>query len=321
MLLEHVLALTLAYFLDRLLGDPPHWPHPVRWIGKGIAAMEKRLNRGGIRKFKGAAMLAAVAGMVFAAAWGITALCRLLHPALAVVAEGVIIFTAIAPRNLQEAALDVYRPLSEGNLPEARSRLSMIVGRDTEHLDEGEIVRGTVETVAENISDGVTAPLFWGFVGGAPLALLYRAVNTCDSMVGYQNERCREFGWASARLDDFLNWLPSRLTGMLILLGNKPRKMSHKEAWRIWFRDAKKHPSPNSGWLEAAVAAVLGVRLGGINYYQGKMSKRAVMGEPLMPLEKRHILLANGILVRTTVLFLLILWIGGIAVEMAGAWL
>ncbi|MFS8630518.1 MAG: cobalamin biosynthesis protein [Bacillales bacterium] len=151
--------------------------------------------------------------------------------------------------------------------------------------------------------------------------ILYRAVNTCDSMVGYQNERFREFGWASARLDDFLNWLPSRLTGMLILLGNKPRKMSHKEAWRIWFRDAKKHPSPNSGWLEAAVAAVLGVRLGGINYYQGKMSKRAVMGEPLMPLEKRHILLANGILVRTTVLFLLILWIGGIAVEMAGAWL
>lgn len=319
-MLEHVLALTLAYLLDRLLGDPPHWPHPVRWIGKGIAALEKRLNCGGARKFKGALMLAAVVGVVFAAAWSIVALCRILHPALAVIMEGMIIYITIAPRNLQEAALDVYRPLAEGNLPEARSRLSMIVGRDTEHLDEGEIVRGTVETVAENISDGVTAPLFWGFIGGAPLALVYRAANTCDSMVGYQNEKYREFGWASARLDDLLNWLPSRLTSILILLGNKPRKMSRQDAWRILFRDAKKHPSPNSGWLEAAVAAILGVRLGGVNYYQGKMSKRALMGEPLMPLEKQHILLANGILVRTTVLFLLFLWMGGMAVELARAW-
>jgi adenosylcobinamide-phosphate synthase len=195
--------------------------------------------------------------------------------------------------------------------------LARIVGRDTEQLDEGEIVRGTVETVAENTSDGVTAPLFWGFIGGAPLAMVYRAINTCDSMVGYKNERYSEFGWASARLDDVINWIPSRLTGFLILLMNKPKKISRKRAWQILFRDAKRHPSPNSGWLEASVAAILGVQLGGINYYKGQISKRAKMGEPLDPLQKQHIPLTNGIMTRTSVMFLMILWIGGIAIEMA----
>lgn len=317
MLIEHALALTLAYVLDLLIGDPPHWPHPVRWIGNGIACLEKHLNKGRVRKLKGTMMVITIIAIVFVATSLIIWACRSIHPFLGIVAEGIIIFTTIARRNLQEHALDVYGPLREGNLPEARRMLARIVGRDTEQLDEGEIVRGTVETVAENTSDGVTAPLFWGFIGGAPLAMVYRAINTCDSMVGYKNERYSEFGWASARLDDVINWIPSRLTGFLILLMNKPKKISRKRAWQILFRDAKRHPSPNSGWLEASVAAILGVQLGGINYYKGQISKRAKMGEPLVPLQKQHIPLTNGIMTRTSVMFLMILWIGGIAIEMA----
>ena len=148
-------------------------------------------------------------------------------------------------------------------------------------LDEGEISRGAIETVAENTSDGVTAPLFWALLGGAPLAMVYRATNTCDSMVGYKNERYKEFGWASAKWDDVMNWIPSRLTGMIMLLGNRPEKISYRKAWTILFRDAKKHPSPNSGWGEAAVASILGIQLGGINYYKGIISNRAKMGDPL----------------------------------------
>ena len=193
--------------------------------------------------------------------------------------------TTIAHKSLKDAALEVYDPLQKEDYQEARLKLSYIVGRDTEQLDESEIVRGTVETVAENTSDGVTAPMFWAWIGGAPFALLYRAINTCDSMVGYKNDKYSEFGWASARMDDVVNWIPSRLTGFIMLLANRPQKTKVKKTWKILFRDAKKHPSPNSGWCEAAAAAILGVQLGGVNTYKGIVSNRALMGDPLYPLE------------------------------------
>ena len=179
-----------------------------------------------------------------------------------------------------EAGMEVYRPLA-GKKDEAGLKLSYIVGRDTEKLDESEIVRGTIETVAENTSDGITAPLFWAFIGGAPLAMVYRVINTCDSMVGYKNEKYSDFGWASAKLDDVVNWIPSRITGFLMLLAYRPEKAKIKATWKILFRDAKKHPSPNSGWCEAAAAALLGVQLGGVNTYKGIVSNRALMGDPL----------------------------------------
>lgn len=320
MLIYHLIALTVGYVLDLLIGDPPNWPHPVKWIGKGITFLERHLNKGEGRRFKGVLMLFIILGVVFSLTSFVVWVCRLIHPILAIAVESIMMFTTIAHRNLKEAALEVYRPLRDGDMKEARTKLSWIVGRDTDHLDEGELVRGTVETVAENTSDGVTAPLFWGFIGGAPLAMLYRAINTCDSMVGYKNEKYIQFGWASARLDDLANWVPSRLTGFILLLGNKPLNMNIGKAWKIMFRDAKKHPSPNSGWLEAPVAALLGVQLGGINYYKGEISRRARMGEPLVHLEKHHIIHTNSILTRTSILFLLVLWIGGISIEMASAW-
>jgi len=266
-------------------------------------------------------MLLFVLVTVFLIVTAITAAFYLIHPVLGILAEGFLIATTIAQKSLKEAALEVYHPLKKGDLKEARMKLSYIVGRDTEKLDEQEVVRGTVETVAENTTDGVTAPLFWALIGGAPLAMVYRAINTCDSMVGNMSERYREFGWASAKLDDVVNWIPSRITGVLMILSNKPEKSSYRAVWTLLFRDAKRHPSPNSGWGEAAVAAILGIQLGGINFYKGVISNRAKMGDPIVPLVMGHILKTNQILTRTVFLFLITLWIGGVLLEMAISWI
>lgn len=320
MILHHLLAITFAFFIDFIVGDPPNWPHPVRWIGNLIGRLDRSLNHGEHRKGKGIFMLGTVLFVVFI----ITLLAVLffywLHPLVGILFEGIVISTTIAQRSLKTAALEVYEPLKQQNWFEARLKLSYIVGRDTDQLDEADLTRGAVETVAENTNDGVTAPLFWALIGGAPLAIVYRAINTCDSMVGYQNEKYGEFGWASARLDDVANWIPSRLTGILMLVGTQPELMSYREAWSILFRDAKKHPSPNSGWGEAACAAILGVQLGGINYYKGQQSDRARMGDAIVPLQADHIVSANAIMSRTVGLFLLFLWIGGMGIDMASSW-
>ncbi|MFD1851591.1 adenosylcobinamide-phosphate synthase CbiB [Oceanobacillus bengalensis] len=316
----HLTAIALAIFIDFLIGDPPTWPHPVKMIGSGISLLEKKLNHGKSRRAKGTLMVILIACVTFLITAILVCYFYRLHPIAGIILESILISTTIAQKGLKDAALLVYRALMNGDLMEARLKLSYIVGRDTDNLGEEEIVRGTVETVAENTSDGVTAPLFWGLIGGAPLAFVYRAINTCDSMVGYKNEKYQDFGWASARLDDLVNWIPSRLTAFLMLLGNRPENMSVKNAWKILFRDAKSHPSPNSGWLEAAVAALLGIQLGGVNYYKGVKSNRAKMGDPIVSLSKEHISKTNKILIRTSLLFLLILWLGGILFEFATAW-
>lgn len=320
MIMHHLLALSIAVLIDLVVGDPPNWPHPVKWMGSLIYKLDKSLNQGSSRKIKGAVMLF----IILAAAGGISFLIvsflYKLHLIAGIVGEAILISTAIAQKSLKEAALTVYVPLNKGDLNEARHKLSYIVGRDTDQLDEPEIVRGAVETVAENTSDGITAPLFWALIGGAPLAIMYRAINTCDSMVGYRNDKYGDFGWVSARLDDVVNWIPSRLTSFCMLVVNKPMHISSKQAWRTVFRDAKKHPSPNSGWGEAAVAAILGIQLGGVNTYKGIVSNRATMGNPLMTLEKNHILQTNRIVTRTIPVFLCLLWIGGMLIEMAFTW-
>jgi adenosylcobinamide-phosphate synthase len=321
MIVYHLVSITIAYILDILIGDPSDWPHPVRWIGTMITFFEKRWNNGKSKRRKGVAMLLFISLFVFFIVLIVVLIGYGIHPLVGIVVESMIISTAIAHKSLKVASLEVYRPLIGGDLPEARKKLSYIVGRDTEALDEGEIARGAIETVAENTSDGVTAPLFWALIGGAPLAMVYRAANTCDSMVGHMNERYKEFGWASARWDDLLNWIPSRITGMIMLIGKRPENMSYKKAWSILFRDAKKHPSPNSGWGEAAVAAILGIQLGGINYYKGMVSNRAKMGDPIQPIQAEHIIKANHILSKTVLLFLLFLWIGGMLLDLAYSWL
>ncbi len=319
-MIQHLLAITIAVVLDLIIGDPPSWPHPVKWIGTFISKLDKRLNQGIHRKGKGIMMLFIVLLAVFVPVlflcWG----AYQIHPLIGIMVEGILISTSLAHKSLKDAAMEVYDPLQKDDYQKARLKLSYIVGRDTEQLTESEIVRGTVETVAENTSDGVTAPMFWAWIGGAPFALVYRAINTCDSMVGYKNDKYLDFGWASARMDDIANWVPSRLTGFTMLLANRPQKTKVKSTWNILFRDAKKHPSPNSGWCEAGAAALLGVQLGGVNTYKGIVSNRALMGDVLYPLERNDIIRIITILSRTTVLFLLILWLGGVFIEMAITW-
>ncbi|MGJ7909778.1 adenosylcobinamide-phosphate synthase CbiB [Neobacillus sp. LXY-1] len=321
MLVYHLVSISIAYIVDLVIGDPPKWPHPVKWMGSLIAYLEKRWNNGYDKKTKGVLMLLFVLLTVFFVVILVTWMAYEIHPVFGIAVESIIISTTIAQKSLRNASLEVYQPLINGDLGEARTKLSYIVGRDTDELDEGEIARGAIETVAENTSDGVTAPLFWALIGGAPLAMVYRATNTCDSMVGYQNEKFQEFGWASAKWDDVMNWIPSRLTGLVMLLGNRPKILHYRKAWSILFRDAKKHPSPNSGWGEAAVAVILGIQLGGINYYKGIVSNRAKMGEPLRPIVAEDIKKANMILHKTVFLFLLFLWMGGMMIELASTWI
>ncbi|WP_340372506.1 adenosylcobinamide-phosphate synthase CbiB [Peribacillus sp. FSL E2-0218] len=320
MIYHHLFAVTLAFFLDLIIGDPPNWPHPVKWIGTMISKLDRTFNEGVHKKRNGLFMLAIVLTTVLLLTGLSVYLAYLIHPLAGIIWEAAVISTTIAQKGLKQAGMEVCRPLNERDFPEARLKLSYIVGRDTDMLDESEIVRGTVETVAENTSDGVTAPLFWAAVGGAPLAMVYRAINTCDSMVGYNNNKYGQFGWASAKLDDIANYLPSRLTGFLMLVCSKSSHHDLQGRWRILFSDAKKHPSPNSGWCEAAVAAILGVQLGGLNMYKGVVSDRARMGVPLVPLEAKHIPKTIAIMHRSSFLFLLMLWLGGIAFEITISW-
>ncbi|RBW70330.1 adenosylcobinamide-phosphate synthase CbiB [Bacillus taeanensis] len=315
----HLIAIAFAYFLDLIVGDPRWLPHPVRFIGKLISILDHRLNKGRSKKWKGLFLLVIVLLVVYGIGFLLTSTAYKISLFLGIGVETLLIWTTIAGKSLESAALDVYKPLKSNQLIKAREKLSWIVGRDTETLSEQEVVRGTVETVAENTSDGVTAPLFWACIGGAPLALLYRAVNTCDSMVGYKNDRYMQFGWASARVDDLLNIIPSRITGLLMLLSIQPEVGTRKEALLLMLRDAKKHPSPNSGWGEAATAAMLGIQLGGLNYYKGIPSDRAKMGEPYINLNADHIIYSIQILKRTVLLFIILLWLGGLLFEAAAA--
>jgi adenosylcobinamide-phosphate synthase len=317
-MIGHLIAITLALIIDGFIGDPPNWPHPVRWIGRMIAFFEQKWNHGVLRKLKGIGMVWIIISCTWLITWCLVYAVYMIHPAIGVVFEGILIATTIAQKGLADAAKVVFQPLNEGKIEEARKKLSYIVGRDTDDLPEEEVVRATVETVAENTCDAITAPIFWALVGGAPLAMVYRAINTCDSMVGYKNERYRDFGWASARFDDVLNWLPSRLTAWVMIIANKPVEgMTRSKVMKVMKRDGRLHPSPNSGWSEAATAGLLGVQLGGINKYRGVISHRAKMGIPLYPLRRHHILQSVAIMKRTVFLYTLVIWIGGILIELA----
>ncbi|NUK31204.1 cobalamin biosynthesis protein [Parageobacillus sp. VR-IP] len=316
--MSHLLAIALALMLDFWLGDPRWLPHPVRGMGALISFFDRRLNKGAYRRVKGIVTVTAVTGTVYIISLLAVKISYSLSWLFGVVVEAILIFTTIATKSLQEAAWNVLLPLERGDMEQARRELSMIVGRDTENLDEPEIVRACVETVAENTSDGITAPLFYAWIGGAPLALFYRAVNTCDSMLGYKNDTYRAFGWASARLDDVMNYIPARLTAAVMVFAHSGKRFRY--CWRVLLRDARKHPSPNSGWPEAAMAALLGVRLGGTNTYHGVVSRRPTIGDPLVPLQTNHIRRALRIMVVTVLSFVLLLLIGGMIVAFTGAW-
>lgn len=212
----------------------------------------------------------------------------------------------ISVKSLSKEAREVFKTLKENNLILARKKLSLIVGRDTERLDEKEIIRATIETVAENTVDGVTAPLFYLILGGPALGMAYKAVNTLDSMIGYQNEKYQEFGWPAAKLDDLANYLPVRLTGLIFPLASFLCGQKARESAKVMFRDGKKHPSPNAGISEAAMAGSLGVQLGGLNYYQGEPSFKPYLGNPQEELSLKHIKKAVKLMYTTSIIFLIL---------------
>lgn len=289
-ILYHIIACTLALVIDRLIGDPPNMPHPVRWIGQFITFQTEKLNNGKFIVWKGILLTTLTVGLVVMLVGLISYLTYELHWIAYIAIQTVLMAIGLAQKSLRQAAEDVYKPLVAGDLSQARTKLSWIVGRDTVNLDESEITRGVVETVSENTSDGVTAPLFYGFLFGATGLWMYKAINTLDSMVGYKNERFKQFGSCSARLDDVVNFIPSRMTGFLILIiATNTYKQQEYNRFKRWLQDAKKHPSPNSGYLEAASAIQMGIQLGGLNYYEGVASHRAEMGVPHIKLQATHI--------------------------------
>ena len=260
--LSRTLGLVVGYAADRLLGDPARW-HPVAGFGTTAAALERRTYAG--RRLNGICHVAVLVA-------GAALLGRRTPVAVAT-------WAVLGGRSLDREAAAVQRLLELGDLPGARQRLTHLVGRDTSELDEAGVARAVIESVAENTSDAVVAPLVWGALLGSPGLLAYRAANTLDAMVGHRSARYERFGWAAARLDDLLNLPGSRLTATLaVLLGD-----DHRAAWAAWRRDAPGHPSPNAGPVEAAFAGALGVRLGGVNVYAGRVEDRQVLGDGRAP--------------------------------------
>lgn len=280
--------LLFAAGVDTVMGDPRWLPHPVRVMGRGIAWCDEhaRMICRGPRGLRVAGICLAlglplcVYGVGLATLEAADSLSGWLGTAVSILLAS----TTLAGRDLWDHAQAVRTQFQQGNLHGARLAVAMIVGRDVEQLSESDVARATIETVAESTSDGVIAPLFYLVVGGAPLALAYKAINTLDSMVGHQNARYIDFGWASAKLDDVVNWVPARLTALFLILAaglltGKTDRM--RQGWRVLVRDGGKHPSPNSGRPEAAMAGVLGVQLGGRNDYDGVPHERPLMGEGL----------------------------------------
>ena len=311
------MSLTFAIFcgfvLDLLLGDPviPHCPHPVVVMGRVIAWLEGRLRR----LFPATPKGELTAGYVLAVALPLGTLAvtgltcwggGLIHPAVGFCFQTLWCWQALAMKDLAKESRNVYSVLQTGDLPATRKAVARIVGRDTETLTAEGVTKATVETVAENFSDGVLAPLFYMLLGGAPLAMTYKAVNTMDSMVGYKNDKYLYFGRTAAKLDDAVNFLPARIAALFWIAASALTGQNARDAWRIWRRDRHNHASPNSAQCEAACAGALGVRLAGPASYFGKVYDKPTIGDDTRPIEPADIPRANRMLFAASFLALVV---------------
>ena len=306
-----VWAVLGGFVLDALFGDPAWLPHPVVYMGKAISKLEKFLRPRLPKTLQGELLGGAIVAFCLPVGtflltglvcWGAARL----HPLLGLAVQMFWCGQALAARGLVQESTNVYKELKKPDLPGARKAVSRIVGRDTAELTAEGVTKAAVETVAENASDGVIAPLLYMLVGGAPLALTYKAINTMDSMLGYKNEKYLYFGRVPAKLDDVANYLPSRLAGLLwvaaaALTGNRARG-----AWKIWRRDRRRHASPNSAQTESACAGALGVQLAGPAWYFGQYYPKLTIGDALRPIEPEDILRANRMMVAESILALAI---------------
>ena len=306
-----VWAVLGGFVLDALFGDPAWLPHPVVYMGKAISKLEKflrpRLPKTPQGELLGGAIVAfclpvgtfLLTGLV---CWGAARL----HPLLGLALQMFWCGQALAARGLVQESTNVYKELKKPDLPGARKAVSRIVGRDTAELTAEGVTKAAVETVAENASDGVIAPLLYMLIGGAPLALTYKAINTMDSMLGYKNEKYLYFGRVPAKLDDVANYIPSRLAGLLWVAAAALTGNSARGAWKIWRRDRRRHASPNSAQTESACAGALGVQLAGPAYYFGQYYPKRTIGDALRPIEPEDILRANRMMVAESILALAI---------------
>ncbi len=307
----HIIAFLMGFLLDQLFGDPYFLPHPIRLIGKLIAGTEQRLrrkmpenetakNRKELRR--GTAMvLIVLAGVVLVVSFLLLA-AYWLHPYVGMAIESVMTYQILAVKCMKTESMKVCQYLKNGSLEQARDAVSMIVGRDTECLDTEGVIKAAIETVAENTSDGVIAPMLYLAAGGPILGFFYKAVNTMDSMVGYQNEKYLYFGRAAAKLDDFVNFLPARISALLMIAAAflSGSDFSGKGAWEIYKRDRRKHKSPNAGQTEAVCAGALSIRLSGDASYFGRIVKKPYIGEALRKAECEDIKRANHLMYVTT---------------------
>lgn len=300
----NILSIYIGYVMDLIIGDPYSFPHPVRYIGKLIKTTENK-----IRKIAKTDKSLKIGGFVL---WfvtvGITYLVTYLTVKLSsfvpggfLIANSILIYTTLATKCLKDEAVKIYKVLKSKDIEKSRIQLSYIVGRDTTSLDEGEIIRATVETVAENTVDGIIAPMFYAFIGGAPLAMAYKAINTLDSTVGYKNEKYMNLGFASAKIDDIANYIPARISVLLMTIGSLILGYDYKSCFKISIRDRKNHKSPNCAYPEGAVAGALGVQLGGTNIYFGKEVYKPTIGDKIRKIEIEDIVRTNKIMYATSI--------------------
>jgi adenosylcobinamide-phosphate synthase len=285
--------LVMACLLDAAIGDPRWFPHPVRFMGTTIVWYESKIrmviHTPAGERAAGIVLAIGLPALTYGIGWLAIEMAGRADAGVKTALTVLLAWTTLAARDLFDHAQSVVYALEAGSLDRARAAVSKMVGRDTDGLSDAEIVRATVETIAESTADGVIAPLFYLAIGGPPLAFAYKAINTLDSMIGHRDVRYRYFGWAAARLDDVANWAPARLTAIVLILAAALRTRTMLSAWRMCRRDGHKHPSPNSGRPEAAMAGALGVQLGGTNVYGGIATERPRLGDALTPLMPGHV--------------------------------
>lgn len=306
LIIYHGIAFVIGFVLDLLIGDPQSAPHPIRLIGKFIAFLEKRWNSEDkqVALRGGRIMVFTVSASVILITAAILVLAYFADPKIGIAVEAILTYYVLAARSLYDESMKVYRCLESGNVEAARSAVSMIVGRDTQALDETGITKAAVETVAENASDGVIAPMIFTAAAGPALGMFYKAVNTMDSMVGYKNDRYLYFGRAAAKLDDALNYIPSRISAYLMMLACVfcGRDFSVKGAFEIHKRDSRKHASPNSAQTESTCAGALGIQLAGDASYFGVVHKKPYIGDAKRPVEYADIRRANRLMLTAAVI-------------------
>lgn len=306
-----LVALLIGYILDLIFGDPYSFPHIIRLIGNMISKTEKILRRifpkSNKGEFIGGIFLVIIVTVIpTLIVILILKACESLNIFLRLFVESFICYQLLATKSLKDESMKVYKELKENDLEGARYKVSMIVGRDTKTLTEEGVTKAAVETIAENTSDGIIAPMIYMVIGGAPLGLLYKAVNTMDSMVGYKNDKYLYFGRAAAKLDDVLNYVPARVSAYLMIIASFLTKMNWKNAYKIYKRDRYNHSSPNSAHTEAVCAGALEVQLAGDAYYFGKLHKKKTIGDSLRPIEFEDIRRANILLYTTSIISIIL---------------